>query len=217
MESQQAVLIFDIDHTLVHAIEYQDDPKLYKKLKGQKNPSRFRELPNMVVVLRPYVREFISLLATKFKIAFWSAGSKWYVNQMVDFVYPKHLPAPVFVWDRQTLCLNGTKRWYMLQQINPQYQFILIDDLNMHNPHILAHPYIIRSIYHTDQDSWLQLSSTFEKIFQSAGQNAQAHIPRIVKTNGTKSISIKFHSWGKIVKFLHQKTILHSVDNKIYV
>ncbi|MBZ0186002.1 MAG: HAD family hydrolase, partial [Candidatus Obscuribacterales bacterium] len=86
------LIVFDLDETLIHsriepldrAPDYQIDP--------------------LMVYLRPFARELISMAASRFDIAIWSAGSPAYVDRIVEFLIPKEAN-PVFVWNRED-CLR---------------------------------------------------------------------------------------------------------------
>lgn len=85
-EKERSLLIFDLDETLIHAVE--------EPLESAPNFC----IENHLIYQRPCLIEFLNQCGTVFDIAIWSSGSSEYVNAIVSKLFPQD--KPVFVWAR---------------------------------------------------------------------------------------------------------------------
>lgn len=86
-EKKKALVIFDLDETLIHSRQEQLD----------REPDYV--LDRLNVYFRPKALELIAAVADKFEIAVWSAGSPLYVDSIVERIFPPEVK-PLFVWNR---------------------------------------------------------------------------------------------------------------------
>lgn len=86
-EKKKALVIFDLDETLIHSRQERLD----------REPDYV--LDRLSVYFRPNAIELIAAVADKFEIAVWSAGSPLYVNSIVERIFPPEVK-PLFVWNR---------------------------------------------------------------------------------------------------------------------
>lgn len=85
---ERALLILDLDETLIHAV---DEPLEY---------SPDFSIENQLIYRRPYLTEFLHECDTVFDIAVWSSGSSEYVNAIVGTLFPEKRPALIWSRDR---------------------------------------------------------------------------------------------------------------------
>jgi len=109
---QRLHLVIDLDSTFVSTrtdeASYHRAVKLLKTTpQGEETLSKRVYLfsisgTRMWTILRPGALEFMEFASFYFKrISVWSAGQKDYVDQIVSFLFPAHIPRPsiVFNWD----------------------------------------------------------------------------------------------------------------------
>ncbi|MBY0358570.1 MAG: HAD family hydrolase [Candidatus Obscuribacterales bacterium] len=86
-EFERALLILDLDETLVRATEKRLD-----------RPEDFRA-GQYYVYKRPHLDSFLQTVAGVFKLGVWSAGTQGYVESTVNRLLPPEVE-PLFVWSR---------------------------------------------------------------------------------------------------------------------
>lgn len=207
------VLIFDLDHTLVCPVDRSTDPLLYFQVKlSMPNVLTLHE-HGLVVVPRPGVREFLTLLSTKYKIAFWSAGQPEYVNQVVSFLTRDTTLVPEFVWDSTALSNCGLKNYLLLQLMSPEHRYVLIDDLPCHSPHVLAPPFVMQTVKDSTKDGWLSSEEAFSAVHMAALSKIPP-APRIV-LNKKPKLFICHGSWSQAADTLLTHKMLRASENKL--
>ncbi|MGB1205959.1 MAG: HAD family hydrolase [Chitinophagales bacterium] len=85
MQNDRKLVIFDLNGTILHATK-----------------NRLRHEPQFQarqyhIYIRPNVFEVLEKLATHYDIAFWSSGSNWFVDSVVEQLLSKHIKA-AFQW-----------------------------------------------------------------------------------------------------------------------
>ena len=85
MQNDRKLVIFDLNGTILHATK-----------------NRLRHEPQFQarqyhIYVRPKVVETLENLASHYDIAFWSSGSNWFVDSVVEQLLPSHLKA-AFQW-----------------------------------------------------------------------------------------------------------------------
>jgi RNA polymerase II subunit A small phosphatase-like protein len=86
-EKKKALVIFDLDETLLHSRqEWLDREPDYV-------------LDRLAVYFRPNALKLIEAVAKKFEIGVWSAGSPLYVDSIVERMFGTDVK-PLFVWNR---------------------------------------------------------------------------------------------------------------------
>lgn len=109
---QRLHLVIDLDSTFVST--RTDEASYHRAVKLLKTSPQGEETllkrvylfsiggTRMWTILRPGALEFIEFASFYFKrISVWSAGQKDYVDQIVSFLFPAHIPRPsiIFNWD----------------------------------------------------------------------------------------------------------------------
>ncbi len=92
------LLILDLDETLVHATKQALD-----------RPADFR-LFDYHVYRRPFLLEFLQMVAPHFQLAVWSSASDDYVEAVVDQIFPPEIPL-AFVWGRSRCTYRHRGHW----------------------------------------------------------------------------------------------------------
>lgn len=86
---QKALLVLDLDETLLHAVESpfpKREPDFYAS--------------DYAIYKRPHVDSFLTRVWKVFDVAVWSKGGSSYVEPCVEVLMKDH-PEPVFVWSFQ--------------------------------------------------------------------------------------------------------------------
>lgn len=112
-EFERALLILDLDETLVHAAE-----------KGLDRPEDFRA-GQYYVYKRPYLDSFLQAVAGVFRLGVWSAGTAGYVESTVNRFFPQEVE-PLFVWSRLKCVLRSdleSKETYFLKDLRKARHF----------------------------------------------------------------------------------------------
>lgn len=99
-------LILDVDETLVHA----SDKQLPLQLDFEVGP--------YWVYQRPFLKDFISLVATRFSIAVWSSSSEGYLASVLEQIIPAEVSVD-FCW--------GRSRCVQRYDLECQYQYRVKD------------------------------------------------------------------------------------------
>ena len=99
-ETEQILLILDLDETLIHATE--------KKL----NIESDFQYAEYFVYKRPNLIEFLTEMSGYFKLAVWSSADDKYVNDVVNLIKPNNIDFE-FIWARSRCTL---KRDYELDK-----------------------------------------------------------------------------------------------------
>lgn len=105
-------IILDLDSTLVHCIfkrslQRKEDLKLYEDLdlnpnfsgrfckrilidSSDKKPKGIGKMDEVLIIMRPGLREFMEFLTTNFDVDIWSAGYRRYVRMLEEIILPKN-------------------------------------------------------------------------------------------------------------------------------
>ena len=89
----KALLILDLDETLLHAIDSHDATE-HEPLPGVDIDFR---LGSIMVYRRPHLSQFLTRMWKVYDLAVWSSGGKDYVEGAVAKIMVDH-PQPLFVW-----------------------------------------------------------------------------------------------------------------------
>ncbi|MBU6451144.1 MAG: phosphoprotein phosphatase [Cyanobacteria bacterium REEB67] len=86
-----------MDETLLFAIDLQDDdPSKRTPLPGREVEF---QVGDIIVYLRPHVREFLHRTSAVYDLAVWSSAGGHYVRSTISWLFDRfELPAPLFVW-----------------------------------------------------------------------------------------------------------------------
>ena len=140
-------VVLDLDETFVHTIsETKKDWELAKSLATEETNKRLYTIEDenkfMWGVIRPYHTEFLDACYSNFDIVgVWSAGTKLYVDDIVEYIFKSNGYEPHFIWSR-TDCDNIydkdyedtrilykplNKLYYNFEELN-KYNTIIVDD-----------------------------------------------------------------------------------------
>ena len=117
-----SLLVFDLDHTLVHTVESSVHSKAGRS---------YAISSDMRTYVRPHVHEFFRTLHhRKIPYAVWTAGTRDYAEAVVSVLRRGGPFHPLFVWDRaQTTGPDWVKD---LRRIPAYPQVLLLDDSRHH-------------------------------------------------------------------------------------
>jgi len=92
--TNQSLLILDLDETLIHA---RTEPL---ERKAAFNVFHFH------VYKRPFLDDFLHFIKEHFYVGVWSSASDDYVNEIVAAIFPEHYPLE-FVWGRSRCTMRS--------------------------------------------------------------------------------------------------------------
>jgi TFIIF-interacting CTD phosphatase-like protein len=96
------LLILDLDNTLIYTHTFRD---IYHDF-----VLKFEDNVYYYVIKRPYLKEFLEYCNKNYRIAFWSAATEDYVQQVIKNIAPNI--DPVFVWSYEKCTVNMYKSFY---------------------------------------------------------------------------------------------------------
>jgi hypothetical protein len=127
-------VILDIDHTLVHTITYEEFETLPIEVLQDLQFEYFeKDEFKAVIILRPFLNEFLDYLFTNFNVALWTAGEEEYAHMIIEKVIKREPVICLSSMDVKICNMNypGYKNLNYLYNIIPAFNktnTVIVDD-----------------------------------------------------------------------------------------
>lgn len=108
-------IILDVDSTLIYAVNNEKLKTIQDNIASISHkyklinvvdaddtlPKATGEITTFALFFRPHVFEFLQTLAHKFHVIIWSAGTKHYIDKIIEILYKDIEPKPIAVFTRK--------------------------------------------------------------------------------------------------------------------
>jgi hypothetical protein len=96
---KNALIILDIDHTLIDTISIPDTQRLISRNHISSRPSLVDTYSNNAIWERPHLKQFLIFLSKNFKyIGIWTNGTKYWLTLIVEKILSKYIPKNRFLF-----------------------------------------------------------------------------------------------------------------------